>query len=293
MICTGLPNNASSSGREVITILATQEHDLFQVLNGLVELMGNLAPTCKMLHFVGIERNENTGGSVMGIFPLRSKFFWLVAISVVFVFAGFPAAFSQEKQPVSFELLPYAQAALEPYISSYTLGFHHGKHHAAYVTKANELLKSSPLVRKPIEEIIRETAGKDDQAALFNVVAQSWNHAFFWKCLKPGPVTKPMGKLAELIDEQFGSFQAFQEKFLEAGKSLFGSGWVWLVLDGGNLKIVTTSNAGNPLTNGQKPLLVIDVWEHSYYLDYQNRRPDYLKAIMGNLVNWEFVASNL
>ncbi|HNW35080.1 MAG TPA: superoxide dismutase [Candidatus Ozemobacteraceae bacterium] len=212
---------------------------------------------------------------------------------MVLVLAGLPAAFSQEKPPVSLEPLPYAQNALEPHISSFTLGFHHGKHHAAYVAKANELLKGSPLAGKSIEEIIRATSGKNDQAGLFNAVAQSWNHDFFWKCLKPGPAGKPAGKLAGLIDEQFGSFDAFQEKFLEAGKSVFGSGWVWLVLDGGKLKIVTTSNAGNPLTSGQKPLLVIDVWEHSYYLDYQNRRPDYLKSIMGNLVNWEFVASNL
>ena len=173
------------------------------------------------------------------------------------------------------------------------MGFHHGKHYAAYVAKANDLLKASPLAGRPIEEIIRETAGKDDQAALFNAVAQAWNHAFFWKCLRPGPGAKPTGKLAGLIAEQFGNFETFQEKFLEAGKSLFGSGWVWLGLDTGKLKIVTTSNAGTPLTNGQKPLLVIDVWEHSYYLDHQNRRPDYLKAIMEHLVNWEFVASNL
>jgi len=200
---------------------------------------------------------------------------------------------AQEKKPLLLAPLTFEQSALEPFVSSQTLAFHYGKHHAAYVDKANELLQGSALENKSIEEIIKATVGKSDQIALFNNVAQSWNHAFFWQCLKPKGGGKPAGKLAKMIEESFGSFDKFKEEFLNSGKTLFGSGWVWLVKDGDKLKIVKTSNAETPLTTNQKPLFAVDVWEHAYYLDYQNRRTDYIKAVFENLANWEFTASNL
>lgn len=211
----------------------------------------------------------------------------------VLVFGLFQVGLAQEKPPIILEPLPFATNALEPVISEKTFSFHHGKHHATYVETANTLLKGTPFAGKPIEEIVLATAGNADQKPLFNAIAQCWNHSFFWKCLKPQGGGKPDGKLAKLIDESFGSFEKFKEEFISAGKSLFGSGWVWLVRDGEKLKIVKGSNAETPLSSGQKPLFVIDVWEHAYYLDYQNRRADYLKAILENLVNWDFVTSNL
>jgi len=201
--------------------------------------------------------------------------------------------FAQERKPLTLAPLPYEQSALEPFISSHTIGFHYGKHHAAYVDKANELLNGNPFERKSIEEIVRVTAGKPDQTALFNNAAQAWNHSFFWHCLRSKGGGKPEGRLGKMIDESFGSFEKFKDEFLSSGKTLFGSGWVWLVEDGGKLKIVRTANAETPLTTNQKPLFVVDVWEHAYYLDYQNRRVDFIKAILENLANWEFIASNL
>lgn len=230
----------------------------------------------------------------MRLNSIGTKFSTFLTLAIVFLLPSLQQpVFSQENLPVSFDPLPFAQDALEPFISSHTLGFHYGKHHATYVSTANSLLKGNPLAEKSVEEIIKATAGKNNQSLLFNAVSQSWNHAFFWKCLKPKSTGQPTGKLATMINEQFGNFTTFSEEFLKAGKSIFGSGWVWLVLDEGKLKIVTTSNAGNPLADGPKPLFVIDAWEHSYYLDYQNRRPEYLKAVLENLVNWEFIASNL
>ncbi|MBF0544749.1 MAG: superoxide dismutase [Candidatus Riflebacteria bacterium] len=223
----------------------------------------------------------------------QRNFLILVIFIPVVLSSYFSQVQAQEKSPLVLEPLPFAQDALEPFISSHTLGFHYGKHHAAYVDKANELLKGNPLASKSIEEIIKETAGKSDQVPLFNAVAQSWNHAFFWKCLKPKSTGKPEGKIAKMIDDSFGSYDKFKEEFVKTGVSLFGSGWVWLVLDGEKLQIVKGFNAETPLTKNQKPLFVIDVWEHAYYLDFQNRRSDYLKAILENLVNWDFVASNL
>ena len=203
-----------------------------------------------------------------------------------------PAA-AADGSPVVHEPLPYAQNALEPHISSATLGFHHGKHHLAYVNAANDLLKGTPLAAKKVEEIIREIAGKPEHAGLFNNIAQAWNHAFFWNCLKAGGGGKPGPKLAAMIDKEFGSFEKFAEAFITAGKQQFGSGWVWLVLDNGALKIVKTPNAETPLTTGAKPLFVVDVWEHAYYLDYQNRRPDFVKTVLEHLADWDFVTRNL
>lgn len=208
-------------------------------------------------------------------------------------FAPLSQAVAAGGAPVAHEPLPYAQNALEPHISSATLGFHHGKHHLAYVNAANDLLKGTPLAEKKVEEIIREAAGKPEQAGLFNNIAQAWNHAFFWKCLKANGGGKPGPKLAAMIDKEFGSFEKFTEAFITAGKQQFGSGWVWLVLDNGSLKIVKTPNAETPLTTGAKPIFVVDVWEHAYYLDYQNRRPDFVKTVLEHLADWEFVTKNL
>ncbi|MCG6973595.1 MAG: superoxide dismutase [Desulfobacterales bacterium] len=182
--------------------------------------------------------------------------------------------------------------ALKPYISEQTMRFHYGKHYAGYVDKANQLLKTGGFEGKTAEEIIALTAGKKEYTSIFNNVAQAWNHAFFWKCLKPGGGTIN-AEVADRIIKSFGSFDKFKQKFLEAAKSRFGSGWTWLVLDGDKLKIVTTGNADTPIAHGLKPLFTVDVWEHAYYLDYQNRRADYVRQVLNHLVNWDFIASRL
>ncbi len=223
----------------------------------------------------------------------RVKGLCISLVTLAWVLAPLSWAAAEGGAPVPHEPLPYAQNALEPYISSATLGFHHGKHHLAYVKAANDLLKGTPLAEKKVEEIIRDTAGKADQISLFNNIAQAWNHAFFWKCLKAGGGGKPGPKLASMIDKEFGSFEKFVEAFITAGKQQFGSGWVWLVLDKGTLKIVKTPNAETPLSTAAKPLFVVDVWEHAYYLDYQNRRPDFVKTVLEYLADWDFVARNL
>lgn len=183
--------------------------------------------------------------------------------------------------------LPYAQDALEPHCSAETLSFHHGKHHNAYVTKLNELIEGTDDADKSLEEIIKSSSG-----GLFNQAAQVWNHTFFWNCMSPKGGGKPDGALAKAIDDAFGSLDKFKEEFKKAGVGQFGSGWVWLVKDGDKLKIVSTGNAETPLTGSATPILTCDVWEHAYYLDYQNRRPDFLTAFLDNLVNWEFAAQN-
>ncbi|MFA5516778.1 MAG: superoxide dismutase [Desulfuromonadales bacterium] len=189
--------------------------------------------------------------------------------------------------------LPYPKNALEPHISAKTLEFHHDKHHAAYVNKANELLKGTDLEGQAIETIIKKTAGDSSKAAIFNNVAQVWNHTFYWHCLQAGGGGKPTGKIAERINADFGSFDKFVAEFKAAGVGQFGSGWVWLVDNGGKLEIMKTPNGENPLHHNKKPLLTADVWEHAYYLDYQNRRPDYLSTFVDKLINWDFVAQNL
>jgi Fe-Mn family superoxide dismutase len=189
--------------------------------------------------------------------------------------------------------LPYGLDALEPHISRQTLEFHHGKHHAAYVTNLNKAIEGSDLEGKSLEEVILAVAGDAGKAGVFNNAAQVWNHSFYWQCMKPGGGGAPTGALAERIAADFGSFDAFKEQFKTAGATQFGSGWAWLVLDGGTLKITKTANADLPLAHGQKALLTMDVWEHAYYLDYQNRRPDYMTTFLDKLVNWDFVAANL
>lgn len=189
--------------------------------------------------------------------------------------------------------LPYDYTALEPYISKSTLEFHHDKHHAAYVTNYNNLVKDTEMDGQSIEAVITAIAGDASKMGIFNNAAQAWNHSFYWNCMKPNGGGMPTGALADKIKADFGSFESFAEAFKQAGATQFGSGWAWLVLDNGTLKVTKTPNADNPLTAGQVPLLTMDVWEHAYYLDYQNRRPAYMDDFLGKLVNWDFVAANL
>jgi Fe-Mn family superoxide dismutase len=196
---------------------------------------------------------------------------------------------------MAFELmpLPYAKSALEPHMSAKTIEFHHGKHHQAYVTNLNNLVKNTPLAAKSLESIIRETAKDTSKAGIFNNAAQVWNHNCFWSSMKPVGGGAPVGDLASRIDRDFGSLEKFKELFQQAAMGQFGSGWAWLVADKGDLKIVKTANAMTPIVEGQVPLLTCDVWEHAYYLDYQNRRPDFVRAFLDQLVNWDFAARNL
>jgi len=189
--------------------------------------------------------------------------------------------------------LPYGLDALEPHISRNTLEFHHGKHHAAYVANLNKAIEGSELDGKSLEEVITAVAGDASKAGIFNNAAQVWNHSFYWQCMKPGGGGAPSGALADKINADFGSFEKFVEAFKTAGATQFGSGWAWLVLENGQLKVTKTPNADLPLAHGQKALLTMDVWEHAYYLDYQNRRPDYITTFLDKLVNWDFVAANL
>ena len=189
--------------------------------------------------------------------------------------------------------LPYAENALEPVISANTISFHYGKHHKTYVDNLNNLVKGTDYENAPLEKIITETAGKADRAPLFNNAAQIWNHTFYWNSLKGNGGGKPTGKIAQMIDSAFGGYDNFRKELSATTVSQFGSGWGWLVQDGGALKIVKTANAEVPFTKGQKPLLTIDVWEHAYYLDHQNKRAAYVDAVIDKLLNWEFAAQNL
>jgi Fe-Mn family superoxide dismutase len=196
---------------------------------------------------------------------------------------------------MAFELppLPFSKDALAPHMSAKTLEFHHDKHHAAYVTNLNNLTKDSPLAHETLDNVIKATAKDESKAGIFNNAAQVWNHTFFWNCLKPGGGGKPSGDIAKRIEADLGGYDKFVEHFKQAGATQFGSGWAWLVLDGGKLKVTKTPNAVNPLSQGQTALLTIDVWEHAYYLDYQNRRPDFISTFLEHLVNWEYAERNL
>jgi Fe-Mn family superoxide dismutase len=189
--------------------------------------------------------------------------------------------------------LPYAQNALEPHITANTLSFHYGKHHQAYVTNLNNLVKDTPLAGKSLEEVIMDSAKDSSKAGIFNNAAQVWNHTFYWNSMKPNGGGAPKGKLADKITKDFGSYEKFVEAFKQAAATQFGSGWAWLVLDGDTLKVTKTGNADLPLAHGQKALITIDVWEHAYHLDFQNRRPDYVTTFLDKLVNWDFAEKNL
>ena len=189
--------------------------------------------------------------------------------------------------------LPYADNALDPVISASTISFHYGKHHKGYVDNLNKLVAGTEFAGMPLEKIITETAGKAEKAAIFNNAAQVWNHTFYWNSLNPNGGGELPAALKKNVETSFGTVDACKKELATAATTQFGSGWAWLVLDGDKLKVIKTSNADSPLTKGVKPLLTIDVWEHAYYLDYQNRRADYIDAVIDKLINWSFAADNL
>ncbi|MCA9731269.1 MAG: superoxide dismutase [Deferribacteres bacterium] len=189
--------------------------------------------------------------------------------------------------------LPFPKNALEPHISEKTLSFHYEKHHNAYVTNTNKLITGTDLENASLEAIMKKSATDPSLSGLFNNSAQVWNHSFYWNCLEGNGGGKPTGEIADRINADFGSYEKFLEAFKTAGATQFGSGWAWLVLNGDKLEITKTANADTPLVHNQKPLLTVDVWEHAYYLDYQNRRPDYLSIFTDKLINWDFVNSQL
>jgi Fe-Mn family superoxide dismutase len=196
--------------------------------------------------------------------------------------------------PFELPALPFAPTALEPHMSAKTFEFHHGKHHKAYVDTLNTLIPGTPFEKASLEDIINQTHGKEEFAKIYNNAAQVWNHTFFWNSMKPQGGGAPTGDLAKKIEQTFGDLATFKTKFKEAGVTQFGSGWAWLVLSkDGKLEIVKTANAVCPLATGAKPILTCDVWEHAYYLDYQNRRADMIQTFLDNLANWDFAAKNL
>jgi Fe-Mn family superoxide dismutase len=188
--------------------------------------------------------------------------------------------------------LPYPDNALDPVISANTLSFHYGKHHKTYVDNLNKLIAGTELADLSLEEIIASTAGKADKIGVFNNAAQVWNHTFYWNSLSPKGGGEPPSALKQKIEASFGSVEACKKELATAATTQFGSGWAWLAQDGDKLQVIKTGNADLPLTKGIRPLLTIDVWEHAYYLDYQNRRPDYLNAVLDKLINWGFAADN-
>ena len=196
---------------------------------------------------------------------------------------------------MTFELpsLPYASDALAPYMSSETLDFHHGKHHQTYVTNLNNLVKDTDMRDSSLEEIVVKSSKDPSMAGIFNNAGQHWNHILFWQCMKPNGGGSIPSELESRITSDLGGIDEFKEAFIQAGITQFGSGWAWLAIDNGKLVVTKSPNASNPLVDGMKPILGCDVWEHSYYIDYRNKRPDYLKAFLDSMVNWEFVASQL
>lgn len=190
--------------------------------------------------------------------------------------------------------LPYAMDALEPYgMKAETFEYHYGKHHKAYVDNLNKLTEGTDLATMPLEEVIKAAYKDSAKQGIFNNAAQVWNHTFFWSCMKPAGGGAPTGDLAARIDKDFGSFDQFKEEFSNAAATQFGSGWAWLVDDNGTLKVTKTPNAVDPIVEGQKPLLTLDVWEHAYYIDFRNARPAFIKNFLDRLVNWDFAAQNL
>jgi Fe-Mn family superoxide dismutase len=199
----------------------------------------------------------------------------------------------QAASPLVLAPLPYAENGLEPVITANTIGFHYGKHHKGYVDNLNKLVAGTEYAELSLEKIIAATAGQAEKASIFNNAAQIWNHTFYWNSMKPKGGGEPPAALKQRMEADFGSVDACKKELAGTAVSQFGSGWAWLVLDGDKLKIVKTANAETPMTKGLKPLLTVDVWEHAYYLDYQNRRADYVTALLDKLINWEFALQNV
>ena len=235
---------------------------------------------------------HNTPSSTRTTLNRRELLLATAAGAAVLTLGGLPAT-ARAAAPVVLPPLPWADTALAPVISANTIGFHYGKHHQGYVTNLNKLTGGTPFADQSLEQIVRATAGKVDQAAIFNNAAQVWNHTFYWQSLKPGGGGEPPAALKAKMEASFGSVDACRQELTKAATTQFGSGWAWLVAEGDALKVVKTGNAETPLTSGMKPLVTIDVWEHAYYLDYQNRRADYVAAVLDKLVNWEFALANL
>ena len=243
----------------------------------------------------------STQGS--GMMHRRGFIGGMAAGSAVFAASGSASGASAARARVSVaqaavqhELpkLPYADDALSPVISANTIGFHYGKHHATYVNTLNNLLKSAPdLASLSLEEVVKATAGKSDKQAIFNNAAQAWNHAFYWHSMRPGGGGQPRGRIKDMIDADLGGWDKFKTDFQANAVGQFGSGWGWLIVEDGKLKLARTGNAETPMAQGKKCLLTIDVWEHAYYLDWQNRRADHVTAWLDKLANWEFAEKNL
>jgi len=196
-------------------------------------------------------------------------------------------------QPFTLPDLPYSQDALAPTISSDTIGFHYGKHHAAYFNMLNKLVENTKFSEMKLEEVVKETFGNSETQKIFNNAGQAWNHILYWNQMKPGGESAPSGRLHTMIEESFGDFDSFKDQFVQQSVGVFGSGWCWLVQNDSSLEIMGTPNGENPLAHGKHALMGIDVWEHAYYLDYKNVRPDYVKAILDNSINWSFVSDKL
>ncbi|MDD1777669.1 MAG: superoxide dismutase [Candidatus Helarchaeota archaeon] len=203
-----------------------------------------------------------------------------------------PSDIMRGTSQIALPPLPYSENALEPVISARTISFHYGKHHKAYVDNLNKLISGTDYSDMLLEDIIKGTAGRPERTPIFNNAAQTWNHTFYWHCLKPMGGGEPPAELKKKIETSFGSVDACKQELANAAVSQFGSGWAWLVLDGDMLAVIKTANADNPLTAGMKPLLTVDVWEHAYYLDYQNLRASYVNAVLDKLINWEFALQN-
>ena len=200
---------------------------------------------------------------------------------------------AEKSGPFQLPSLPFDEGALEPVISARTMGFHYGAHHLAYVKKLNELVAGTRFETLTLEQVVMQSAGSEENKKIFNNAAQDWNHTFFWNCLAPRAGGKPGGEIAQRIESDLGGYDAFRKKFAQAAVDQFGSGWAWLVERNGKLEILSTSNAETPITKGATPLLTIDVWEHAYYLDYQNKRPAFVDAVIDKLLNWRFAAEQL
>jgi len=236
----------------------------------------------------------NTNGKIDGLSSLsRREFLVLSSGAAMLLATGGLLRSAQAASTHALPPLPYAENALEPYISAKTIGFHYGKHHKGYIDNLNKLIMNTEFADLSLERIITATAGKTEHAAIFNNAAQSWNHAFYWQSLKPNGGGGPSAALKQRIEAAFGSLDACRKELTAAAVTQFGSGWAWLVQEGKQLKVIKTANADTPLEKGMKPLLVIDVWEHAYYLDYQNRRSDYVTAVLEKIINWDFAEKNL